>query len=178
MAGWSEAGSNLTTVDNVGIGTTNPQSALHANGVVTVSPGSGSDSRVLLGPGGDGTSLIKSQTVPPSVAPAANGHPGPTAAAFTDGSQLTFATYPIKPRLVYHPGGVPALRDASSAAIDRLSIDSAGQVGIGTTAPLTTLDVRGHACFQGRTGDALATVTMRTGTASAALYPLPSQGAS
>jgi len=41
MAGWVETGTNMTTSDTVGVGTTAPQSTLHANGTVTIGAGSG-----------------------------------------------------------------------------------------------------------------------------------------
>src|SRR6266481_463411 len=109
----------ITAAGNVGIGTTNPQSTLHANGVVTVSPGTGNDSKVLLGPGGEGTSVIQSTTVP--------------GGRLTNGSQLAFATYPVQLRTIFPTPG----------PIDRLSIDSDGRVGIGTTQPNAQLSIVG-----------------------------------
>jgi len=135
MSGWSEAGTKLTTADNVGIGTEDPQSVLHANGVVTITTGAGADCRVVLGPGGQASSLIRSEIDRGRV---------PVA---TTGSKLSFATYPVVMRSVGRPG--TPLTPLQAAPIDRLTIDSAGHVGIGTGGPLTMLDVRGEASFQG-----------------------------
>ena len=41
MSTWAEVGNNLTTADNVGIGTESPTLLLHANGVVTITAGTG-----------------------------------------------------------------------------------------------------------------------------------------
>ena len=135
MSGWSEAGTKLTTGDNVGIGTDNPQSVLHANGVVTITTGAGPDCRVVLGPGGESSSLIRSEPDRGRLA------------VSTTGSKLSFATYPIVIGTVGRvgEGGTPP----PTSPIDRVTIDSAGHVGIGTEDPLTTLDVRGEASFEG-----------------------------
>ena len=137
MPGWLEAGNNLTTSDHVGIGTENPQSVLHANGVVTITAGPGTDSRVVLGPGGQASSLIKSEVEHSLVQ-----------AEFTIGSKLTLATYPVVSRGIGQVGGLHPPPPPANP-IDRLTIDSAGQVGIGTGSPFTLLDVRGEASFQG-----------------------------
>jgi hypothetical protein len=128
MAGWSETGTSLTTTDNVGIGTTNPQSALHANGTVTVSAGTGPDSRVALG-----GSLVRSEADSAPISRAS----GRVHVVELPGSKLSLATSPSGPATL------------SRAPIDRLVIDATGRIGIGARAPLATLDVRGHACFQG-----------------------------
>lgn len=107
MSTWAEVGNNLTTVDNVGIGTESPTSLLHANGVVTITAGTGANSRVVLGPGGEASSLIKSEVERGSISPFE-----------TKGSKLTFATYPIVNNAPVRIGlnGVPAKSTPTSAA--------------------------------------------------------------
>ena len=117
----------VTADGKVGIGTANPGSALHVDGDVTVTQG-----RILLGGGSDGTSVISSFVVAPS----------PPIATFTRGSELAFSTFPIESTL-----GIPGT--PAPAALERLRIDRAGSVGIGTSTPVATLDVRGQGRFQG-----------------------------
>lgn len=109
---WSQSGNNLTTTDNVGIGTTNPD----GNGL-TVSSGSSAPSTIFLGQGTDGTSTIVSSVVP------AYPGPGPHPNFLTNGSRLVFSTFPIATKLV-------AAGSPPPAPIARLSIDEAGNVGI------------------------------------------------
>jgi hypothetical protein len=175
MAGWSQSGNNLTTTDNVGIGTTSPQSTLHANGVLTISQGTGGDSRAVFGAGPDGTSLISSRVVPP-------GGPGPHSNVFTNGSALGFWTFPTVSKI--QQIGTPA-----AAPVQRVAIDETGNVGVGTPTPLVSLDVRGQASFQGALslnhagvagigspGDKRAAITFGTVDTSTAFFLGPYDG--
>jgi len=117
---------------NVGIGTATPSTTLHVNGDLTVSPAAGTQSRILFGAGSQGVSVISSQVV---TATGLHGLP------MTNGSALSFSTFPIEGPLL--PGAPPP------APVEQLLIDPAGNVGVGTPAPVARLDVRGQGVFQG-----------------------------
>jgi hypothetical protein len=138
MATWSETGTKLTTLDDVGVGTNDPQSKLHSNGTLTVTPGGGPDSRIALGSGRDAYSQIRSTVVQHSTS---DGH---RSLALSNGSTLSFSTFPVDATLAVRPGGTPP-----PSPVERLTITADGRIGIDTTNPLTKFDVRGPACFQG-----------------------------
>ena len=147
MTNWSEVGNKLTTTDIVEVGTTGPQSTLHSNGVLTVSQGTGTDSRITLGLGPEGFSHIKSAVVQHC----------PHALPLTNGLMLSFSTFPVDAdRVVQVVGGGPS---PWVSRIERLTITADGNIGVDTTNPLAKLDVRGHACFQGLISDNNATMT-------------------
>jgi hypothetical protein len=116
---------------NVGIGTATPSNTLHVSGDVTVSPAAGTQSRIVFGAGSQGFSVISSQVVTPT---------GLHGVPMTNGSALSFSTFPIETALV---SGAPP------APVEQLRIDPAGNVGVGTSAPVARLDVRGQGAFQG-----------------------------
>jgi hypothetical protein len=119
---------------HVGIGNPSPATALHVSGDLTVSPAGGAQGRIVLGAGPEGTSVISSQIVPPPL-------PLPDE---TSGSDLVFSTFPIEFRL-----GIGGHPPPSLVPVERMRVDHAGNVGVGTPSPVATLDVRGQGAFQG-----------------------------
>ena len=103
-AQWTETGNNITTTDNVGIGTTSPQASLEVRGSNTV--GVTTD---VLWLGGDGG-----------------------------------ATYGYKLR---HTGGATESTDklmlTNHGDVSLVTFQPNGRVGIGTTSPQASLEVRG-----------------------------------
>lgn len=116
----------IDATGNVGIGTTSPQSKLHvANGFSGVTPfagtsfaleSSGSNYLFLLSPNANENSILFGS-------PQSN----------IDGG------------IIYNAGGTGRRLDFRTQNIARMSIDTTGNVGIGTAAPSTTLHVNGPA---------------------------------
>jgi hypothetical protein len=115
---------------NVGVGTPSPATRLHVNGDLTVSSATGLQTNVLVGGGSSGFSRISSIEVP-AVPVGTIG-----IAEYTNGSQLSFSTFPVVTLL--RVAGAPA-----PAPVEAMRIDQSGRVGIGTAAPVATLDIGG-----------------------------------
>jgi hypothetical protein len=118
----------------VGIGTSAPVSALHVNGAVTLSP----QSNVVLGNGAFGSvvgAILREEV--PSIG----------RGFVSRGSELAFYTNPLV-HPIAQPAGAPP-PPPPPGPTERLRIDCNGNVGIGTSAPITNLDVRGGASFTG-----------------------------
>jgi hypothetical protein len=111
---------------NVGIGTTTPSATLQVNGTVTV--GTWSDAALI--------------------APGALWATGPSAAlAFYNRGLSGYRTNPGDAYLWYNPDGTARLWTFGKP--DLMAITSAGNVGIGTTAPQATLHVVGSMQLNG-----------------------------
>jgi hypothetical protein len=121
---------------NVGIGTNTPSSKLHVNGAVTLSP----QSNVGLASKAFGSvvgAILREETH--SIGGGASG-------IVSRGSELALYTNPLVTPIAVGPGVTPPTPPGPT---ERLRIDYSGNVGIGTSAPITNLDVRGGVCCRG-----------------------------
>jgi hypothetical protein len=124
---------------NVGIGTASPTALLHVNGNAVLAGATTMGSGVSIGGPPTTSAPLNVQANPGSLGINIIGrsdHYGYLQFFKNDGTTLTGAIYGITGRLTF----------TDSASADVLTIKS-GSVGIGTTSPSQTLDVRGNAQF-------------------------------
>lgn len=161
---WTTSGANIYyNAGNVGIGTTNPSSALEVSGAVRLANGSTATPSIAFS-SDTNTGFYKDYA--DSFAMVANGS---VLFSFGYGSMIATATNSAKinsaagtatnPTYTFNgvhnagmfaPGGQVVAFSTSST--ERLRIESTGNVGIGTASPLGILDVRGGSAAAGAHG--------------------------
>lgn len=147
-SGTSGVGSSSNS--NVGVGTSAPSSQLQVVGTITAGPGGGSTAGVdyLYGHYGNGkifTLGSQYSSAASFLGYAVKAQPGATGYLSSTGVTVGRSAFEANNSfLAFWTGAYQASTDGGSIEFsERMRIDSAGYVGIGTTAPATTLDVQG-----------------------------------
>ncbi|HWS87791.1 MAG TPA: hypothetical protein VN282_12550 [Pyrinomonadaceae bacterium] len=183
-AQWTTTGTNTTTTNNVGIGTTAPEAKLHvvgANGADNFTAAPAPDTLFVMGgKGGNGNwgasaggigGALKLQggkggsPVAGSSVTGFGGLGGAVHITGGTGGDNTFNTKAGNGGSVFINGGDIGTAPVAGALVGHVILANArGSVGIGTTAPAQKLDVRGNAIL-----DPGSSPTLYTGTGSTEL---------
>ncbi|HEY9283419.1 MAG TPA: hypothetical protein VIP46_08195 [Pyrinomonadaceae bacterium] len=166
-AQWATSGTNNTTTNNVGIGTTAPVTSLH----VSTGAGAGSVRGIISEQtSADSNSALFFFRKSRAGAAALNGDnvgslfaSGFDGASFVNSARLRFAIDgPVAVGSM--PIGLQFLTAASGEGVERMRISSAGNVGIGTAAPAYLLDISGSTNTPFRVRDSSGREYFSTGT--------------